>query len=192
MHIRAKTEILMLASIAILMLIAIGCMPSEPEPIDISEPPVATSGGDSGVAGNSGNTSSNDSSWQRDQMEGANRLLQQGRVDEAILLLEGMAENEPGREDIIGPLIEAHSMYADQVSRLSNSFPMLVNQVLYSHYSRILELDPENADAKSGLELVTEFYGAQNLSLPEEIDPTLLLSDLQSVRETEPAIQPTE
>jgi len=110
----------------------------------------------------------------------AQEMLRSGNVEGAISILENMSVGEPPSPDLAAQLVDAHIMYTQQIVMTRTTSPQVLNEVLYCHYSRILELDPENEEAIAGLAGVQSWYDTHGMTLPEEIDPLKFLPDLMS------------
>ncbi|HEX9745934.1 MAG TPA: hypothetical protein VGB30_10960, partial [bacterium] len=53
--------------------------------------------------------------------------------------------------------------------------PNLLNETLYNHYMRVLELDPENAEAEAGVSASMVFFESRGMTPPEKVDPLAFL-----------------
>jgi hypothetical protein len=110
-----------------------------------------------------------------DQSREAQELLRSGNIEQAIAVLEDMAAHEPPSPGLRDQLIEAHTMYTQRIAMNRMVMPQVLNEVLYCHYMRILELDPENEEATAGLAGVQSWYETHGLTFPEEVDPLKFL-----------------
>jgi precorrin-2 methylase len=110
-----------------------------------------------------------------DQSRLAQELLRKGDVEAAIAILEDLAAQEPLREDLVPMLVDAHTRYAQMIAMNRHASPEALNHVLYSHYMRILELEPENLEAQAGLQSVKMWFESHGMTLPEQVDPILFL-----------------
>ncbi len=110
----------------------------------------------------------------------AQDMLRSGDVEAAIAILENMSVGEPPSPELSAQLVDAHIMYVQQIAMTRTTSPQVLNEVLYCHYGRILELDPENEEAIAGLAAVQMWFETHGMILPEEIDPLKFLPDLVS------------
>jgi len=110
-----------------------------------------------------------------DQSHDAQELLRNGDFEAAIAILEDMSANEENIENLTGMLIEAHLGYAQAIALSRRVDPRPLNEVLYSHYMRILELDPENEEAQAGINAASVWFEGHGMELPSEIDPLAFL-----------------
>lgn len=173
--------------------ILIGCHPAKDKSSEAAQQAdVSSKMSGSNTTGNSGSALT-EPERQLVQRRDAERLLMEGKNDEAFMILETMAAESPSSgtmsQDLRGLLIEAHTKYIDQISAMDNIPELIANHLLYSHYSRILQLDPENADAKTGLDAVKSFYENQKLPLPDTVNPTETLADAMKELGERPADQ---
>ena len=173
--------------------ILIGCHPGKDKsPEATRQADVSSRMSGSNTAGN-GSSAPMEPERQLEQRRTAERLLMEGKSDEAFMILETMAAESPSPDgvpqDLRSLLIEAHTKYIDQITAMTNIPELIANHLLYSHYSRILQLDPENADAKTGLDAVKSFYENQKLPLPDTVNPTETLADAMKELGERPADQ---
>jgi hypothetical protein len=115
------------------------------------------------------------------QKKMAEKLLLDGNNEEAFQILETMAAQVPKSEampqDLKGDLLKAHTGYISQIIARNDIPDPVKNHLYYSHYSRILQLDPENAEAKSGFDNAKTFFESNNLPLPDKINPTETIAE---------------
>jgi len=87
-----------------------------------------------------------------------------------IMRLEGEF-NETGDPELISDLVTAHEMYVHLIANERGIAPLDLNKVMFSHYSRILELDGSNVEAEAGLNGVRAWYETHAMTLPSEVNP---------------------
>jgi hypothetical protein len=167
-----------LAITAIIILFALSC---GGENTDNSENSGTTdnSGGNAsmnnGPSGGVSGPSASGPSQSEMQVELANEQMRQGNFDEAIAILETMAETTPDFPGLNEKLIEAHLGYTNKIAGERMVPPNLLNETLYNHYMRVLELDPENAEAEAGVSASMVFFESRGMTPPEKVDPLAFL-----------------
>jgi hypothetical protein len=102
------------------------------------------------------------------------QMLRDRDYETAITRLEGMYAQEPTAR-VTNLLIQAHGAYAIMVSEMSGVDETDANRVLYMHLMRVNELDPNNQEARQGLEQVKAWYDNHNMPLPEQVEPLAFL-----------------
>ncbi|HDS30411.1 MAG TPA: hypothetical protein ENN67_05135 [Firmicutes bacterium] len=110
-----------------------------------------------------------------EKIQYAMELLQQGDDINAVIILEGIWSSAPERDDLPALLVQAHTQYVRRISTMRGIDMEILNEVLYSHLQRILEFEPDNAEAAAGLSSVQMFYENRGLTLPAEINPLAFL-----------------
>jgi len=128
-----------------------------------------------GTVGETGEIISTTALSGEEQSRRAQELLRRGDVEGALTILEQMAATEPMSDDLGRMLLEAHTRYVHTIAMSRGVTPEELNRVLYSHYVRILELDPENAEAQAGLNSVRVWFEGHGMTLPETVDPLAFL-----------------
>jgi len=142
------------------------------------------------ASGPSGPSTVNISSGEELSMQ-AQDLMRDGDIEGAIRLLEDMKANEIEVEDLDAMLIDAHLLYAAEVSQTRRIDPMLIYEVMFNHYQRVLELDPENEEAHAGIASIGEFLPVSRPNTEAGVDPLMFLPDDTS-GETEAVEEPAE
>jgi len=92
-------------------------------------------------------------------------------VVKEIIKLENEWKQSPGRTDLKEDLVTVHEIYARSIVRERGVDLAILNRVLYSHYQRILQLDPSNAEAVAGLNGTRAWYYNTGVTLPTVVDP---------------------
>lgn len=164
---------------ALVLMVLIGCGPTKPKPVDLTQNPNSQSSnaGSPGPSSNGPSAGQSDQDWETQQRGAIEGLMKQGRMDEAVALIETMSTTAPNPQNLRDDIISTHLAYADYLNGLSTVSPSILNYLLFIQYSRVLQLDPENQAAKVGLEKVKAFYAANNLELPTSFDPKYSLKD---------------
>jgi hypothetical protein len=106
-----------------------------------------------------------------DQGRTAQRLIRQGDFETAINILEDMSAKAPLSDEMKGLLVQSHLGYAKTITLYPGLTPQLLNDTLYSHYMRVLALDPQNAEAQAGIASLRTYYNSSGLTPPAEVNP---------------------
>lgn len=105
----------------------------------------------------------------------AQDLMRHGDMEGALAILENMSAAGPMTDDLSALLIDAHLRYVNQIAMNRQVELSVLNDVLFSHYMRVLELDPENEEAIAGMNSVRFWYEGHGVTPPEAIDPLAFL-----------------
>ena len=92
-------------------------------------------------------------------------------VVKEIIKLENEWKQSPGRAELKEDLVTVHEIYARSIVRERGVDLEILNRVLYSHYQRILQLDPGNAEAVAGLNGTRAWYYNTGVTIPDVINP---------------------
>jgi hypothetical protein len=148
---------LVLACIAALTVILVAGCTSTPKQGEI--PPARTTGGES--------------------VTSAKELITQGDFKGAITMLENIAKTQqPMSDELKYALIDAHTQYLGKLTVMRTAPLDLLNQVTYAHASRILELQPDHAEALATKNAALIYFTGHQITPPEAIDPVIFLEDL--------------
>jgi hypothetical protein len=112
----------------------------------------------------------------------AQKMLADKDIKGGIRALENLAKTQrPPSNELKTSLIDAHVQYISQLSTMHNVRPNqleVLTEVLYSHSTRVLDLDPTNAMAKATRESTLTYYTHQKKAPPLVIDPLVFYDEL--------------
>ena len=163
-------RILILAGVAAcLFVLMTSCTPT-PKP----EGPAKTGGDSSAPTRTAGGES----------VASAKELITQGDFKGAITMLENIAKTqEPMTDELKYALIDAHVQYLGKLTVMRTAPLDLLNRVTYSHASRILELQPDHAEALATKNAAMTYFTGHQMTPPQVVDPVLFLEDLMATSE---------
>ena len=101
----------------------------------------------------------------------ANQMLASNDIKGAIRALENLAKNRPQPLSpvLTKALVDAHVAYISQLSTMRGIRPnqlAVLTEVKYDHATRIIDLDPANAMAKSIRQSVLAYFQHEKKILP--------------------------
>ena len=92
-------------------------------------------------------------------------------VVKEIIKLENEWKRSPGGTDLRQDLVTVHEIYARSIIRERGVDLAILNRILYSHYQRILQLEPANAEAAAGLNGIRAWYYNTGMTMPAVVNP---------------------
>lgn len=105
-------------------------------------------------------------------------LLAKNDFKGAIRRLEFIAQTKrPMPDNLKKAIVESHNRYIASLSTNRHAPLDLLNEVVYSHAMRILELEPDHAEAKAAMESVKMYFRNNNKIPPVVVDPLAFLDE---------------
>ncbi|HDS30711.1 MAG TPA: hypothetical protein ENN67_06680 [Firmicutes bacterium] len=101
----------------------------------------------------------------------AQEMMRSGNIEGAIFILENMSAQSPLSESMNLVLVEAHLAFAKEVAEKQDVDDAVLHEILFTHYMRVLQLDPANEVAMSRLDEIRQWYIDNGLRPPETINP---------------------
>lgn len=115
-----------------------------------------------------------DIAWAQDRLD-------KNDMKGAIKILEGLAKSQnPMSDELKRELVNAHLKYVQQLSTMRTAPLDLLNQVMYNHAARILELEPDHPEARADREASLTYFREHQKTPPAQIDPLIFLDDLMN------------
>jgi hypothetical protein len=112
----------------------------------------------------------------------ARQMIASNDLKGAIRSLEDLARNQrPASDELRHALIDAHMRYIQQLSTMHSLPPdqlELLNEVLYSHSTRVIDLDANQPEARATRESTLTYYREHQKSPPVMINPTAFYDEL--------------
>jgi hypothetical protein len=128
-----------------------------------------------------GNTSASPAPAGSESVNAAKELLTKGDFKGAITMLENIAKTqEPMTDELKYALIDAHVQYLGKLTVMRTAPMDLLNRVTYSHASRILQLQPDHAEALATKNAAITYFTGHQMTPPQVVDPVLFLEDLMA------------
>lgn len=97
----------------------------------------------------------------------ANALVNTGNYEQGITALDELARSSPNDLALKQSMISAHMKFANYYMFNDTLSPKIKYPAALKHYRQVLNLDPENKDAKDNAQQIVEIYKMMGREVPE-------------------------